>query len=172
MAKVNKNEDPLRTLDQLADEVSWEEYADRERYVHAYTLNPNIVEERLEIVKVHDEAMEQQEGLVYVLVVGGKVFKIGQSIRSFRNRLGSYNTGKVKYRSRGTNSGANFFVLQSLLHFSHEVEVYIFAPQTKWWHFLGESGEEIFPSAKTVEKIFLQRFVEEHGRLPIGCGQR
>jgi len=169
--RTNKNEDPLRSLAKLRDEQDWQTYDQRMLFAHICTLQPNLKLERLEVVTVHDDESMRKPGMVYALVVDGKIFKIGHTITPFKKRVNSYNTGKGKYRSRGTNSGANYFILQSLLHFGCAVEVYGFYPAHKKWELLGETGFEAFPSSKTAEKIFLNRFRKSYGRLPIGCTQ-
>lgn len=170
-SRTNKNEDPLRSLAKLGDEQEWQTYDQRDHFSHICTLRPNRELERLDIADVHDDAKMPEPGMVYALVVDGKIFKIGHTITPFRKRVNSYNTGKGKYRSRGTNSGANYFILQSLLHFGCAVEVYGFYPDHKKWELFGESGFEAFPSSKTAEKILLKRFKESYERLPIGCTQ-
>lgn len=139
--------------------------------MHFCTLAPNHGEQKLEVKAVRDKGQRNRKGLVYVLVIDSRIFKIGHTINTFESRLRSYNTGRVSYRSRGTNSGANFFVLQSILGIGKNVAVHCFYPDQKKWNLLGETGHEAFPSSKTAERIILGRFRKKYGSLPIGCTQ-
>ena len=168
---VNRNEQPLRSVKELDGSQRWADYFDRERFVHLCTLAPDNDRERLEVAAVHDEEGMKREGLVYAMVVDGRIFKIGQSINTFKNRLGSYNTGKMSYRSRSTNSGANFFILQSLLLFNEAVEIYAFFPPHRRWRLFGRTGHEAFPSTKVAERALLDRYAKRYGAKPIGCSQ-
>ncbi len=84
--------------------------------------------EKLEINAI-DEKNMKNEGLVYVFVIQGKIFKIGHSITPITKRVQSYNCGKVEYRKNGTCSTTNYFVLQSLLKINKIVQVYAFFPE-------------------------------------------
>ena len=169
--RTNKNENPLQNLSALNDEIQFENYKQKTYFKHYCTLIPNNEREELYIDEVYESSLNNHKGIVYLLVIDGKIFKIGQSILSFKDRLGSYNTGKMSYRSRGTNSGANFWVLQSLLKLKTRVEVYLYGIEHKSWQFLNEKGTEPFPSSKSVEKVFLKYYKEVYDRLPIGCAQ-
>ena len=171
MAKINKNEKPLRSVGEISEEICWDEYEYSHLFEHYCTLYPNFKIEKIEIKVIHDESLTKREGLVYALVVENKIVKIGQSINTFKKRLGSYNTGKQSYRSRGTNSGANFFILQSLLNINKPIEVYLLTPDHKRWEILDVSGTEAFPSAKIWERVLLDKFKKTYGRLPIGDSQ-
>lgn len=170
-SRTNKNENPLQSLADLQNEQKWETYDQRTHFSHICTLQPDLELKKLVVAAIHDEAKMRKPGMVYALVVNGKILKIGQTITALKKRVNSYNSGKTQYRIRGTNSGANYFILQSLLNFGCAVEVYGFYPTHKKWELFGESGFEAFPSSKTAEKILLKRFKKSHGRLPIGCTQ-
>ncbi len=173
MAKTNKNENPLRSLKALKDEIKWEDYSHKDLFIHYCDLIPHHENEKLTIENIKDDKLTKAAGVIYAFVIDGKIFKIGQSIGTFKSRLGSYNTGKQSYRSRGTNSGANFFILQSIFGMKTEkVEVYLIAPNHRKWEALGETGTEAFPSAKIWERIILAKFKEKYEKLPIGNTQK
>ena len=169
--RVNKNEQPLRSLEDLTESLPWSDYCDQEHFTRLCTVTPNHEQECLEITEVHDEDMMKQKGLVYAMVVDGRIFKIGQSINTLKSRLGSYNAGKMGNRFKGTCSTANFFILQSLLNLGKQVEIYAFFPPVKQWELFGKTGQEAFPSAKVAERILLARYEEKYGAKPIGCSQ-
>ena len=170
-SKVNKNEVPLRKKSQLSGAVKFSEYIDAEHFEHICTVDASEDQEKLIIREIHNNKKMARTGLVYVLVVNDLIFKIGHSINDFKNRLGSYNTGKMAYRSRGTNSGANFYILQSLINLKWAVEVYGYYPSKRKWNLFDENGKEPIPSSKTAEGVFLRRFKEEYNKLPLGCSQ-
>lgn len=163
---------PLRSIRELSAEILWENYDFSDAFQHLCTLRPNADKEALEISAVHESAKMKEKGVVYVLVVAGRIFKIGQSINTFKSRMGSYNSGRTEYRIRGTCSGANYFALQSFIKLGKPVEVYAYWPVVKEWRLFGEQGSQAFPSSKTVEGIVTRRFERKYGKLPIGNGQR
>ena len=169
--KTNKNENPLKRLEQISECPLWRSYPDQVFFTKLCVIKPEQEIEKLVMHEVCDEDKIKRAGLVYVLVVDGRIFKIGQTITPFKKRLDSYNTGQMKYRSRGTNSGANFFVLQSLLSLNKRIQVYAFFPEHKEWRLFDESGHEAFPSAKVAEKILIRRYEEKYGKKPLGCSQ-
>lgn len=169
--RVNRNESPLRKLSDLNQEIRWSIYDRASLFTHLCTLAPNNDNERLDVREIHDPDLWGRRGLVYAMVVEDRIFKIGQSINTFKDRLGSYNSGRMSFRSRGTNSSSNFFALQTFLQLGHPVEIYALFPDHKTWRFLGETGREAFPSSKVAERIVLGMFRESYDRLPLGCGQ-
>ena len=129
MAKQkNKNIVPLKKVEELANECDYENFEYKEHFSWICKLLPNNDKEKWEI-EILDEAKCQEKGFVYVFVIDGKIFKIGQSISNIKERVQSYNCGKTEYRINGTNSTTNYFVLQSLLKINKEVLVYAFVPQ-------------------------------------------
>ena len=171
MARTNKNENPLRRREQIEPKIRWSKYMDKDLFTHLCTVVPDPEGERLSVGKIHDELLWKRRDMVYVFVLHGLILKIGQTTKTFEERLRSYNTGKMAYRSRGTNSGANFFILRSLLNIGSRVQVYGLYPEQKRWRYLGAEGTAAFPPAKVIEKVLLKRFAEEYGQKPIGCSQ-
>lgn len=71
-------------------------------------------QEKIEYVPIENNS-ENITGVVYCFVVNNKVFKIGQTITSIKDRIRSYNCGKKEYRMNGTCSTTNYKILQKLL---------------------------------------------------------
>ncbi len=124
MAK-RKSDIILKSVNDLKDEIDYKDFEYKEYFNLLCELVPNNSLEKLEINAI-DEKNMKNEGLVYVFVIQGKIFKIGHSITPITKRVQSYNCGKVEYRKNGTCSTTNYFVLQSLLKINKIVQVYAF----------------------------------------------
>ena len=171
MAKQkNKNIVPLKNIAELAQECDYADFEYKEHFSLICRLLPNADKERLEI-EILDEARCKEKGFVYVFVIEGKIFKIGQSISNIKERVQSYNCGKTEYRINGTNSTTNYFVLQSLLRIGKAVEVYAFFPQKPRYEIFGQVFTDSYPPSKKAENIIITDFIKNHGKKPIGCTQ-
>ncbi len=123
--KKNRNIVLLKTMQDLQNEIDYEDFEYKEYFSHICNLLPNVEKEKLEI-EILDQHKTKFSGLVYVFVINNKIFKIGHSITPITKRVQSYNCGKTEYRISGTNSTTNYFVLQSLLKIGEKVAVYGF----------------------------------------------
>ncbi len=169
MAKgKNKNIQILSSLADLKNEVLYTSFQYKEHFHHLCDLKPNKKLEQLEIVEVAGGDIKRS-GLVYVMVINNKIFKIGHTITSIKKRIQSYNCGKVEYRIAGTNGTTNYFILQSLLKINKKVQVYAFFPKHPKYEIFGEKYQDSYPAAKTAEKKIIQDFMEQHNKKPIGC---
>jgi hypothetical protein len=168
--KKNRNIVLLKTIDDLKNEIVYYNFEYKNYFNHLCDLKPNKELERLEIVNCNDKVTK--EGLVYVMVVGNYIFKIGHTITSIKDRIQSYNCGKTEYRISGTNSTTNYFVLQSLLNINKKVEVYAFFPVQPKYELFGKRYQDSFPVSKRAENIILNSFIKKHNKKPIGCVQK
>jgi hypothetical protein len=164
--KKNKNITPIATVDELNNELDYDNFQYKEHFIHLCNLIPNNEKEKLEISPIN-ESLFKNKGLVYVFVINGKIFKIGHTITSISERVQSYNCGKVEYRINGTNSTTNYFVLQSFLKINLEVLVYAFFPNQPTYDVFGKQYKDSYPPSKTAEKIILTSLTKK----PIGCTQ-
>jgi hypothetical protein len=172
MAKVkNRNIIVLKNIDDLKNEVNYNDFEYRQYFSHLCNLIPNIQRERLDI-EVLDEKNIDRKGFVYVFVIDGKIFKIGQSITTIKERVNSYNCGKTEYRISGTNSTTNYFVLQSLLKINKNVKVYAFFPEQPKYIIFGKEYQDSLSTSKRAEKEILKDFIKNHNKKPIGCSQK
>ncbi len=169
--KKNRNILILKKIEELKEEVNYNEFEYKKYFSHICNLIPNKEKEKLELERINDEKVKDY-GLVYILVIKNKIFKIGQSITSIKDRIQSYNCGKIEYRIAGTNSTTNYFVLQSLLGLNEIVNVYGYFPDKKEYEIFGEFGEDSFPPAKKVEKKIIADFIKKHNKKPIGNTQK
>ena len=160
----------LKNIAELAQECDYENFEYKEHFSLICKLKPNNDKERLEI-EILDEAKCQEKGFVYVFVIEGKIFKIGQSISNIKERVQSYNCGKTEYRTNGTNSTTNYFVLQSFLKINKEVFVYAFFPPKPKYEIFGQYFEDSYPPSKKAENIIIKDFIKKHGKKPIACTQ-
>lgn len=127
-----------------------------------------LKKERLDI-EVLDEAKCKERGFVYVFVIEGKIFKVGESITNIKDRIQSYNCGKKAYRENGTCSTTNYFVLQSFLAIGQEMLVYAFFPQKPQYEVFGQKFSDNYPPTKKAENLIIEDFIKTHGKKPIGC---
>ena len=120
--KKNRNIQIIRSFEELRNEIDYDDFEYKDYFSLICNLIPNREKERLDIEAIDVDAC-QDHGLVYVFVIKGKIFKIGESITPIIKRIQSYNCGKIEYRINGTNSTTNYFVLQSLLSIGEKVQV-------------------------------------------------
>jgi hypothetical protein len=99
--KKNRNIVIIKSIEELEREISYQDFEYKEHFNHLCNLIPNNALEKLEIEEIGNENI-RQSGLVYVFVIEGKIFKIGHTITSIKERVQSYNCGKVEYRINGT----------------------------------------------------------------------
>ena len=168
--KFNKTDEPIKDISMLANEINWKTYKHKDIFKYLCTIKADKKEEKFIITDEKKEDMNRS--CVYIMVVKGKIFKIGSALRGMRNRISSYNTGKVKYRTKGTNSVTNYWVLQSFIKLGVEITVYATFPKVKGSKILGEKVEEPFPSAKTWEGVIIKLFLNEYKKKPFGITQK
>ena len=169
MATYNKLDEPLENTSSLSNQVPWDDYEHADKFELVCRVVASGAKEQL-VIKTEDKN-NMGRSCVYAMVIGGKIFKIGTALRGLKARIGSYNSGKTKYRIKGTNSGANYWVLQSLIKMQQEVDFYAHYPPTRECEVFGETLDEPFPSAKTVEGVVIRQFEAKYGMKPIGCVQ-
>ena len=163
--KKNRNIVLIKDIDSLKDEMKFDDFKYKKYFSHLCDLNPN--KEKLEIIDVGNKQIKKN-GLVYILVIEDKIFKIGHTITSIFKRIQSYNCGKIEYRINGTNSTTNYFVLQSFLALNIIVKVYGHFPEQPKYNVFGKEYQDSFQSSKRAEKVIL----ESMDKKPIGCTQR
>ena len=168
-SKFNKSDNPLKKIEDLNNEVLFESYEFKGEFEYACTIAASGENEKFIITHENKELMEKS--CVYIMVLNRRIFKIGSALRGIKGRIGSYNSGRTRYRIRSTNSGANYWVLHSLINIGQPVKFYIYYPQTKKCIIFGEEALEPFPSAKSIEGVVIRKFEETYGKKPIGCTQ-
>lgn len=161
----------LKNKSQLKDEVEYNQFKYREYFELVCKLIPDRENETLIIEPINKE-LTLKEGIVYVFVIDGKIFKVGESINSIKDRVQSYNCGKLEYRLKGTCSTTNFYVLQSLLTIGEEVEVYGYFPVQPEYTIFGNKYKSSKSASKVAENLIIKDFVEEYDKKPIGCTQQ
>ena len=167
--KYNKSDYPLKSVKDLADEVVWSDYEFKDSFSYACSVMPNADEEKLEITEQNAPLLEKS--CVYVVIISGRIFKIGAALRGVKGRIGSYNSGRTRYRTSGTNSTTNYWCLQSFIKIGLPVKFHVYCPDTQTAEIFGEKIQEPFPSAKAIEAVIIRKFEEKYGKKPIGCTQ-
>ncbi len=168
--KKNRNIVIIKATSELSNEIDFNEFEYKDYFKLLCYLIPNKSLEKLEIEEIPDSNFKKS-GLVYVFVIGKKIFKIGHTITTIAKRVQSYNCGKTEYRIAGTNSTTNYFVLQSILAMNKKVKVFAYFPATPQYEVFGKKYFDSYPVAKTAEKVIIQSFMEKHNKKPIGCTQ-
>lgn len=178
MAKINKTDIILNWKD-LDEEIYIDNFKEGMHYfTKSFQLIPNIEKELIEInYDILNEEMidkaNNKKGFVYIMVIEDKIFKIGQTTVTLKDRIGSYNCGKKKNREKGTASVTNYFILQSLLKINKVVDIYTYYLPTFNLDLFGETITNISASpSKIAEGIIIKRFEKKFNRKPIGCGQK
>ncbi len=169
--KKNRNMVIIKDVGELVNEVDYNQFIYQNHFSLLCRLIPNKKRERLEIEVVNEESFKESS-FVYIFVIEGKIFKIGQSITNIKKRVSSYNCGKTEYRIGGTNSTTNYFILQSILEMDCPVEVFALFANKMEYDFLDEHGKDSFPSTKIMEKKIIGDFMEKYGKKPIANTQR
>ena len=169
--KKNRNIVLIKKFQELDKEISYSDFEYKKYFSHICDLIPDKENERLSI-EIIDAKKFAEEGLVYVFVIGNKIFKIGHTITDMKRRVQSYNCGKTEYRISGTNSTTNYFVLQSLLNINRRVQVYGFFPNKPHYELFGKPYSDSFPPSKRAENIIIYEFIDKHKKKPIGSTQR
>ena len=165
---MNKNDSPLVCLSE-ASKVEIKNFKHFNEFEKICSLFPDKTREKIEIVDIIDKVKVNRKGLVYCFVFNGIVLKVGSSTTNIKNRIQSYNCGKKAYRESGTCSTTNYFVLQTLLNFNVNIEVYAFFPEIISFDVFGKKTETSLP-AKKYEKVILTK-MKEDGCFPSLCTQ-
>ncbi|MCY4576874.1 MAG: GIY-YIG nuclease family protein [Candidatus Kaiserbacteria bacterium] len=167
----NRNDNPLKINDLKKITLGFNDLPNKSKFKPLCNIRPNNKKECLEIMPREDakDSDMRRRGLVYIFVIGKNLLKVGSTTQNFKERVQSYNCGKGKARKRGTCSTTNYFVLQSLLNFKKEVEVYaFFAPKIDRLVF--GKKEKISLPPKQWEKSILKKMKKED-KMPIFCTQ-
>jgi len=115
-----KNEDPLFNISDNILNLDNFELIDKFKKI--CQLKVDLKNEKLVFEK--EEIYLYKEGLVYLFIIDNNIIKIGSTIKSIKDRLISYNSGKKSYRKSGTCSTTNYFVLQTLINLNKNIDVY------------------------------------------------
>ena len=173
--KGNRSDNPIRSLEELDNEIAWSQYEYADDFFHICDIVPDKDNERLLMENVNEEKIE--DPCVYIIVIEKRIFKIGVAAGTknkggFAGRLGSYNAGTYKNRISGTASVTNFWVLHSLINLDVNAEVYAYLPKLRRSYILGEMVVVAFPPAKAIEGVIIKKFEQTYGKKPIGNTQR
>ena len=179
MAQNTMSKHHLTSFAELANELDWDKFAIATRSGRMLTNQdfdliaigrPNQEKERWDM-QILDTRYNSTEDLVYALVVGGKLLKIGKSITTMQKRVQSYHCGKNAYRakSNSTNSATNWYILQSVLAINMPVYIYAMYIAPSQGEFMGWTYTNRV--SKEVEGIIIGAFADTYGFMPIGNRQ-
>lgn len=140
----------------------------KERFIK----NPEVNPIEYIVVPGLEDKYNQYRELIYILVIDGKIAKIGGTYVGMKGRHQSYNCGTRKARAKGTCSVTNFNVTEAqyaAILSGKEVEWYVFdiplaeATINVW-------GEEVTYNAKTYykyESALCEKYSQITGHFPI-----
>jgi autotransporter-associated beta strand protein len=109
---------------------------------------------------------------VYVLTIGGRVVKIGNSTMTLSGRWNSYTAGTRKNRNKGTCSTTNYFISEiirvSLLK-GFEVKLYGYPIPNRIQAIdvFGDTEIQLADFVKVYEGKLIKKFNDIYGKLPI-----
>lgn len=169
----------LTSVEQLNGQVKWDEFElpmpngqtlSKRDFVLAAVGTPNREAEKWDI-EVKDARYNTQQDLIYVLVVAGRILKIGKSITTMKKRIESYHCGKNAYRLKqnATNSATNWFILQSVIAMDKPVYIYVLYIPSTQGEFMGWGYQNRV--SKEIEGKVISEFVRIYGSKPIGNKQ-
>ena len=118
------------------------------------------------------EEWKKHEHWAYVLVIGGKVLKCGDSTMTLNGRWGSYSAGTRENRDNGTCSTTNYFiseVVRASLKLGNDVELYGYAiPEIRVdIDVFGEQTNCRGDFISYFESKLIEKFVDNFGHKPI-----
>jgi hypothetical protein len=166
---MNRN-DRIFTREDIACFPLLSEIPQLNGFIKLGELLPSVENESITIQNASDILLTKK-GLVYAFVIDGRVFKVGKTETTMKERIKSYNCGKRAYRENGTCSTTNYMVLQSFLTINKIVEIYgVPIPPARFvWN--GQEIETDVSPAKYIEGQFLKQITASlNARLP-GCTQ-
>ncbi|MBT4209279.1 hypothetical protein HOE22_13200 [Candidatus Woesearchaeota archaeon] len=169
----NGHENEIRTID-LNTELSVEEFLPLGWEL--YTENYLTTENKLGIGMTYCKGKTEHCHLVYLIVIGGKVVKIGGSETGLGKRWGSYNNGRPDIRKgAGNGSVTNYYVTEAIreaLNQGYKVEWYVKKMEYRTEELTLYSGEvlsnKIYPIGKYKdhEKDLLTLYESKNGNHP------
>lgn len=169
MCMSNISESLILDRSELDNEIDFKDFKFRSHFKKLCDIKADINLEKLFMINVNED-LNKKSGLVYAIVINGKLFKIGQTITSFSKRLQSYNCGKKEYRERGTCSVTNYYILQSLLNISTGIEIFVYPLEKQKYSLFGEWYTDDLPIGKKAEKVIMNQF--KNGKIPKGNIQK
>ena len=171
---TRKSDKLLEKVGQIGNKFMWKQFTYRKSFKLVCVIKPKTINTRQRKLVVVGSPSEKDmnRACVYVMVVAGRIFKIGQTSVGIKQRIESYNCGQKRFRKAGTASVTNYWTLQSLTNIGKNIHMYCLFPKQKKYTFFGVSGKTAFPPAKNIEKIIINKIEKKHGKKPIGCTQR
>ena len=80
--KFNKLDEPLKNFSVLSEQILWKEYEFMDKFQYVCEVEANRDEEKLVIID--QVVQDMKKSCVYVMVIGGRIFKIGTALRGVK----------------------------------------------------------------------------------------
>ena len=165
--------DGVFSIEDIVDWKEWDSFSLKDMFSLLGELIPQKEQEKL-IWKPFQSSVDEIEGIVYAFVLKNsrKLYKIGKTDTTLKDRITSYNCGKTSYRKNGTCSVTNYKVLQSLLNIEEPVEVYGYIPPKAQLTFNNKTVLISCSPSKYIEGYILEAATQwnDGNKLP-GCIQ-
>ena len=111
------------------------------------------------------------------ITYNGKIVKIGMTIKTLKERYGSYMCGTRKAMKKGSCSSTNYVITEcNYFAMKNNYEVEIFAikipKETKTITRFGITREIEVSIARSLEEMITDKFIDTYGHKPILCVQK
>jgi len=143
----------------MLNDILYNSFSLKRYFIHVCDLMPNKEKKKLSITII-DEENYRIKNLVYIFVIDGTIYKVGETKRSIRERINNYNSGNSK-KSGSTNQE----ILNDFIKKNKEVNVFIYSiPENSIF------GEKYYftYSSKVVELLTIARILNDFKKLPVG----
>ena len=139
---------------------------------YRFISNPEVNPIQYNVVKGKEEKYNSYGEYIYLLVIDGKIIKIGGTYVGMKGRHGSYNCGTRKAREKGTCSLTNFEITEyqyAAIRAGKKVEWYVFDVPLAETTINLPWGDEIKYDAKTYmkyESSLCHKYAQLRGAVP------
>lgn len=160
------------SVEDISSWKEWESFPLKDMFSLLGELNPSSEKEKLDWTPIYDD-IDNIEGVVYAFVLKNsrKLYKIGKTDTTLKERITSYNCGKTDYRKNGTCSVTNYKTLQSFINIGEPIEVYGYITPKAQLVFNGEIIDISCSPSKYIEGFFLEAATNWNGEKLPGCVQ-
>lgn len=121
---------------------------------------------------VVDDEFKNHRQWTYILVINGRVIKIGDTTVTLLDRWGSYSAGTKVARKDGTCSTTNYFiseVVRTALGMGYSVQLYGYPIPNQYieQNVFGKKVSVLVDSVKYYETYAIDKFVDLYGKTPV-----
>ena len=146
--------------------------ANLEKYLFKVATIESNTDKKCEYSVIIDASYKKHNQWAYVLVVGGKIIKCGDSTMTLQGRWSSYSAGTRQNRDRGTCSTTNYFIseiIRQSLKSGLLVELYAYPIPNivQTIDVFGDTINALCDFVTYYESKLLERFSDIYNKKPI-----